>query len=396
MARGDGRIELIRDALRRAHLDALVCSFPSDVLMLSGYWPVIGTAVAVATREGRVIVIAPKDEEELAQRGWGEVRTFSPSSLDQVSTAPERLVDPLHQALKDVKASSGTIAYDGGPFSQPASYAAIHIYGAAMPTLLRQAAPAATFFNARQVMPAMRAIKSSEEVEGIRQAARVAGRAFGEGQRQLQAGLREVEIAVMFREPLSLATSSPQERSDGFTFCMSGPNAAQAYGAYARSRTRRVENGDLVLVHCNSYVDGYWTDITRTYCAGEPDQRQREMFDAVFAAREAALKAIHPGARASAVDGAARRVLQERGFGKQFKHSTGHGVGFGAIDAEALPRLHPRSPDELEPGMVFNLEPAIYIEGYGGVRHCDVVALTAEGAEVLTSFQANLDELAAA
>jgi Xaa-Pro aminopeptidase len=85
--------------------------------------------------------------------------------------------------------------------------------------------------------------------------------------------------------------------------------------------------------------------------------------------------------------------LQSRGFGKEFRHPTGHGVGFGAIDAHALPRLHPKSPDVLEAGMVFNVEPAIYIEGYGGVRHCDLVALTEKGAEVLTPWQAGMESL---
>ena len=92
---------------------------------------------------------------------------------------------------------------------------------------------------------------------------------------------------------------------------------------------------------------------------------------------------------AADVDAAARDVLKMRGFGPQFKHSTGHGVGFSAIDANAKPRLHPKSEDTLEAGMVFNVEPAIYFEGYGGMRHCDMVAVTDSGAEVLTPFQSS-------
>ena len=107
---------------------------------------------------------------------------------------------------------------------------------------------------------------------------------------------------------------------------------------------------------------------------------------AIDEARSAALEAIRPGTQASAVDAAARRVLTEHGFGKEFKHAVGHGVGFAAADPGALPRLHPKSPDELQAGMTFNIEPAIYIEGKGGMRHCDVVACTEDGAEVLTDF----------
>jgi Xaa-Pro aminopeptidase len=174
---------------------------------------------------------------------------------------------------------------------------------------------------------------------------------------------------------------------------MSGANSAQAYRAYARSTAKRVALGELVLVHANSYVDGYWTDVTRTYCLGTPDDRQRAMYDAVFEARRVALDSIRPGVSGQAVDSAARDVLTTRGFGPAFKHATGHGVGFDAIDHNARPRLAPGSNDILQPGMVCNVEPAIYLEGYGGLRHCDMVAVTDTGARVLTPFQANIGEL---
>jgi Xaa-Pro aminopeptidase len=88
-------------------------------------------------------------------------------------------------------------------------------------------------------------------------------------------------------------------------------------------------------------------------------------------------------------------VLTAHGYGEAFKHPTGHGVGFAAIDHDALPRLHPKSPDVLETGMVFNVEPGVYFEGYGGLRHCDMVAVTASGAEVLTPFAASMHDLPA-
>ena len=400
MGRGDDRIQRIRQALRDAHLDALVCSFPSNVLMLSGYWPVVGTSVAVASADGRVIVIVPEDEAQLASRGWAEVRTFSPSSLDQLTTACEQLVEPLRAVLQELKVERGAVAYGDGPVSQPASYSAMHIYGGAIGEVLRAAVPSVLLSDGEQLIHRLRAVKTADEIERIRRACRVAGEAFAEGCRQMTEtaaargdGLREVDVAARFRAPLSTGSRDEQERADGFMFCMSGPNAAKAYGAYARSRTRRIRRGELLLVHCNSYVDGYCSDITRTYVVGEPDPRQRELYAAIFAARDAALQAIRPGARACDVDAAARQVLARHGYGDCFKHSAGHGVGFGAIDANALPRLHPKSPDVLQPGMVFNLEPAIYLEGYGGIRHCDVVALTPHGPEVLTPFQTTVEQL---
>jgi Xaa-Pro aminopeptidase len=122
---------------------------------------------------------------------------------------------------------------------------------------------------------------------------------------------------------------------------------------------------------------------------GAPEQRQLRLYEAVFSARAAALAAIRPGARACEVDRAARDVMRSRDLSDAFKHPTGHGIGFAAIAANALPRIHPRSDEVLETGMVFNIEPAAYFEGWGGLRHCDMVAVTRGGAEVLTSFQAN-------
>jgi Xaa-Pro aminopeptidase len=117
------------------------------------------------------------------------------------------------------------------------------------------------------------------------------------------------------------------------------------------------------------------------------------MFGAVFAARDAALAELRPGVKAAQVDRAARDVLESHGFGPAFKHSAGHGAGFGAVDTAARPRLHPKSEDVLESGMVLKLEPGVYLEQCGGVRKSDMVAITEDGAEILTRFHWSLDEL---
>jgi Xaa-Pro dipeptidase len=118
------------------------------------------------------------------------------------------------------------------------------------------------------------------------------------------------------------------------------------------------------------------------------------MYDAIFAAREAALAAIRPGVAAAEVDAAARGVLTERGFGQYFTHGIGHNVGFSVISMDFPPRLHPASPDRLDVGMTFNIEPSIYISGHGGMRHCDVVTVREDGPEVLTPFQLGVEQLA--
>jgi Xaa-Pro aminopeptidase len=272
----------------------------------------------------------------------------------------------------------------------------MHLYGGRMRSLLDDAPSRSTPEPADEALADLRSRKTEFEIKQLRIACEIAAKGFNCASAQIKIGESEVETATRFRQPLStkLVEFEQLRRADGFAWCMSGPNSALASGAYARSRAKRIDAGDLILIHMNSHADGYWTDVTRTYVIGEPDTRQQKMFDAVSAARQEALGAIRPGVKAADVDAAARNVLKSRGFGPQFKHSTGHGVGFSAVDANARPRLHPKSGDTLEAGMVFNVEPAIYFEGYGGMRHCDMVAVTDSGAELLTPFQCSTDDLA--
>lgn len=390
------RVDRIRNALREHKLDQVVCALPMNVLLLSGYWPVVGTGVAIASADGTIRLLIPEDEEDFAKRGWAnEIRTFKPGSLRELITAAEAIRTPLRELAESFCEEPVRVGFEAQETSEPASYAAIHLYMGTMRHLLEDTFNIAVLAPADAVLADLRARKTEFEIGRTRTACQIARRAFQHGFEQIKVGMTEVEAAAAFREPLStsLVDFPNVGRADGFSWCMSGANSALASGAYARSRGKRIESGDLVLVHCNSYADGYWTDITRTYSLGKLDERGERMYDAVLAARQAALSAIHPGAKAADVDMAARDVLEARGFGPQFKHSTGHGVGFSAISANSVPRLHPKSEDMLEIGMVFNVEPAIYIDGYGGIRHCDMVTVTKAGAELLTPFQCRVDEL---
>ena len=389
MSWNDARIDALRKALAGHDLAAVVCSLPTNVLMLSGYFPVVGTSVAIATADGRVAVLAPEDEERLASRGFAhDVAKFETGSLDRLMSAVEGIEGPLRQTIEALHLTDERMGYEGGQWLEPASYTAMHLYGDSLKGLLRRIAPHVALIDASELLRTLRKVHTQAEIERIRTSCQVAGKAFHNAAAVLAAGLTEGQAAAAFRTPLYVTKPSLLDhgRADGLVSCMSGPNAASAFGAYARSRGRTIERGDSVLVHCNSHVDGYWTDITRTFCIGPPHHRQREMYDAVSAAREAALKAVRPGARAADVDRAARDVMRARGFAKAFKHPTGHGVGFAAIDHNAPPRLHPCSPDVLEEGMVFNIEPGIYLDKQG-MRHCDMVAVTRDGYELLTPFQ---------
>lgn len=378
----------IVSALRTLELDAFFCSLPSHVLLLTGYWPVIGTTVAIFTAARELHLLLPGDEEELAkQSSCAEQTLFQPASLNAITDAQTAIREPLLALFRKLHLERSRVGIDVGQCLQPASYAVMNVYQCGLHELLRSAFPSLQLIPAHEGLEELKSTKTAWELEKIRTAAQVAGTAFEAGGRNVRPGIREPELASSFHcaydsTPLAMQT----QRSYGAFFCMSGPNAAKADAAFAQTRQRTIEPGDLVMIHCNSYADGFWTDITRTYTAGNADAKQEDMRSAIMEAWQAALNAVAPGVKAKDVDCAARSVLQHRGFGKQFKHATGHGVGFAAANHNAIPRIHPQSPDVLAAGMTFNIEPAIYFEGYGGMRHCDMVAVTDTGAEVLTDF----------
>lgn len=394
MVRDEDRVDRIVRVVSENNWDALVCTLPSNVLLLSGYWPVIGSAIAVFSREKAVAVLAPEDERELAEQGWAdEVRTFEGGSLHDLKTTAEKAGDALEQVKSRLGLGTvSVIGYEASTSFDPSTYASTFYYGTAIRTVLEAAFPSVALADAAGCLARLRSVMTDRELHLIRRACAISREAFLSTAASLKAGIQEVEIAALLRSNL-LRCDDGKERCDGFAYCMSGPNSAQAYAAFQRTRSRTIEEGDFVLLHCNSYCGGFWTDITRTFLIGRPGAQKRAIVEAVLEASREALGAIRPGVRTAAVDEAARAVLNRRGYGEAFKHATGHGVGYAAIDHNALPRIHPLSDEILEPGMVFNIEPAVYVRGLGGMRQCNMVAVTHEGFELLTGFQNNVGDL---
>jgi Xaa-Pro aminopeptidase len=270
---------------------------------------------------------------------------------------------------------------------QPSSYAASNQFRSSLPGLLRELHPDSTYIACDDLLESMKAVKTVKELELMQKASDVAAAGFAMAETCIQPGLREIEIAAAVQAAFEVSPQAKSlQRSYGYFFCMSGPNSATAAAAYARTRQRVIEQGDLVMIHANTCADGYWTDVTRTYTAGVPSERQNDLRIAIDEARKASLCAIRPGVAGSDVDRAARSVMESHGLGEAFKHAAGHGIGFAAANPNGRPRIHPLSPDILDAGMTFNIEPAAYFDGYGGMRHCDVIAVTADGAKVMADF----------
>jgi Xaa-Pro aminopeptidase len=378
-------------AIASAGLASLACALPTNVLLLSGYWPVVGTSIAIAGGNGRVVLVVPEDERYLARKGWADtVLTFKPASLDALFSLSTAVSGPLEEAMTILDSGVGLVGYEAAAWNEPMSYIAINLYGERIREMVSKIPICGQAIAADELLMQMRTVQTHEVIKTIEAACALAGAMFEAAPSHLLCHRSEIDAAAQLQAMLS---DPDADRSQGHVSVMSGSRSAEAYGSFARSTAKHLSCNELVLVHCNSTVGGFWTDITRTFIMREPNKRQSKMYQAVFLARDAALDRIKPGAKAADVDLAARKVIESAGYGNQFRHSTGHGVAFSATDHNARPRVHPKSPDILEEGMVFNVEPAIYVEDVDGLRHCDMVEVTADGARVLTPFRSRLEQL---
>ncbi len=221
----------------------------------------------------------------------------------------------------------------------------------------------------------LRMIKSAEEIEAIRRSVETNSRAFDLASRHLQPGTTENDFAAEIEYRMrKLGAEGPAFE----TIVAAGARSALPH---ASPTAARMKPRDLVMVDMGAMERGYASDMTRMFYIGAPGPRVRRYYAAVLRAQQAAIAAVRPGVRASAVDRAARSVLQEAGLAKAFIHSTGHGLG---LEIHEPPRLGRGESLLLEPGMTITIEPGIYIEGWGGIRIEDTVVVTADGCEVLT------------
>jgi len=244
---------------------------------------------------------------------------------------------------------------------------------------------ALTWTSTERVVEQPRLVKDASEIATLRDAAArltgVAESAF----RSIRAGVTEREVAGSIEMAMRAAG---YERLAFDTIVASGPNAALPH---YRAGTRILKPGDLVVLDFGGVLDGYCSDLTRTVSVGAPTPDALRLHAAVRDAQRAAMEAVKPGVPATSVDGAARGLLESRGLGNAFGHGTGHGLGLDIHEEPRVgpPRSHSASV-QLEPGMVFTIEPGAYLPGMGGVRIEDDVLVTGDGCEVLTSVPREL------
>ena len=220
----------------------------------------------------------------------------------------------------------------------------------------------------------LRRIKSAAELDKLARACAITDAVTDEVMQQIREGQTELAIAVSIGAAIAAHGATPSFE----TLVQSGPNSAVPHH---RPSARALKAGDLLLLDFGAAVDGYRADTTRMAVAGEPTARQVEIHRLVLEAHDAAIATVRAGVTTGAVDAAARKVITDAGLGEHFFHRIGHGLG---LEAHEDPSLDPGSDMVLEAGMVFTVEPGIYIPTWGGVRIEDDVVVETAGCRVLT------------
>ncbi len=228
---------------------------------------------------------------------------------------------------------------------------------------LRVALPGYNVVDAGPFIGEERLAKDRAELDAIRAACRRTLEVMASVPKIARAGMTELELA----------------REIGGGIVQFGENAAIPHGGPSG---RKLAKGDVILVDTGHTVDGYWSDLTRTFVFGRRTREFTKVYKVVEKAQKAGIRAVKPGATCQSVDAAARKVIEDAGYGEYFIHRTGHGLG---LDIHEPPYLVKGNKTKLRPGMVVTIEPGIYLPGRFGVRIEDDITVTKTGRKVLSS-----------
>jgi Xaa-Pro aminopeptidase len=378
---------------RGADFHAIICRLPQNVVMLTGYQPILGNSFCIVTlnNAGQVEfrLAVPKDEEDLVPQGVAlEVKTFSEETMDSIGNTIQSVHGPLAELLRSANLNeNAVIGYEGGYSPIATSYTQVGIPGPATLDLLHQLFLGGYLRDVTPMLDVLASIKTEEELSAIRRCEEVGQQGFHAARNAIRVGATEADVAAATYAALVTAgyAAPGAHHVLPHVHVMAGPRAALAYRAFNLTSNAAINQGDTVTVQMEIGINGYWAELTRTFFTGSISDEWRKAHSACVAAQDAALKEIRDGASARSADGAARNVMQQAGFGSAFKHGLGHGFGFQAINHAAAPVLHPASNATLRSGMVHNMEPAVYLDGKGGIRLNDNVAVRVDGNEVLSA-----------
>lgn len=233
---------------------------------------------------------------------------------------------------------------------------------------MQSALPAALFKAGGTVLAGLMRCKSYGELELMRKAGMIADRALAAGLSAIKDGATEIQVAAALKSEMSRLGGVPT-----FAIVATGANGAEPHHESDDTPIRR---GDVIILDFGCDFGGYQSDITRTVAFGHADPDAVAVYDIVLRAHKAARQAIRPGATAGSIDEAARKVIEHAGYGEQFMHRTGHGIG---MKVHEEPFIIAGSEVQVEPGHCFSIEPGIYLPGRFGIRIENIVSVSDNG-----------------
>jgi Xaa-Pro aminopeptidase len=343
------RLAKLRQALPQHDLDAILISQPENRRYLSGF---TGSA-------GWLIISAERAILSTDFRYFEQVARQSPDfELAKIKT---KFPDLLPEIL------SGLGAKRLGFESQHLTVDELYT--------LSQAAGDVDLVPLKDTVETLRAIKDGGEIDALRRSAALTDEAFAHLLDVIRPGMTELQAAWEIESAMRTGGASKVAFD---LIVAAGPNGALPH---ARPGDHPIQPGEPVVVDIGCVVDGYCSDMTRTFCLGEPSDKYLEVWETVLQAQQAAKEAIRAGVSGVQADAAARDVIVEAGYGENFGHGLGHGVGLAVHEGPRAGRL---SKDILEAGMSLTVEPGIYLPGEFGVRLEDLVIIDGAGIEILS------------
>ena len=341
------RIAQLREAMSKIGADAFLISQPESRRYLSGFTghdqPPVDSAGYLLITDTEAILLTDSRTTEQAEKE---------ASYYDVRRIDDRLSNTLAQLLPQLRVSS---------FGFEGNHLPFRLYEE-----VKAAADDASLVPTYDVVDHIRAVKGPVELEAIRDAVTMADAAFAHLLGVVTAGMTEKELAWEIESFLR------RSGSEGVAFdpiVASGPNASMPHHVPG---DRPLQAGEPVIIDWGARVRGYCSDITRTIVLGEADEQFKRLYNVVLEAQTKAEARIRAGMPGSKADTIGRKVIAGAGFGDNFGHSLGHGVGLAIHES---PRLGRTSQDMLEDGMVFSVEPGVYLPGWGGIRIEDLVTL---------------------
>ena len=356
------RLEKARRIMAENKLDALFLEGGMNLQYFTqvNWWRSERTFGAVFSQKREPVWVCPAFErqraEELIPKGQ-EIRTW------EEHESPYALIGGV---MKDLGASTGKLG------TAP-DLRAFEIHG------LRRTLTGTEIVDGAPVTEGCRGVKTAKEIAYMDLANRITKLAYREGFKTLREGMTARDLAM------AIAGATQKLGSQGGGGPQFGPNTAFPHGSQV---VRNLQSGDAVLVDGGCSIEGYRSDVTRTVVFGTPTDKQKKVWDIVRKAQKAALAAAKPGATCESVDRAARKVVEDAGFGpgyKYFAHRLGHGIG---MEGHEYPYLVKGNTLKIVPGMTFSNEPGIYIYGEFGIRTEDCMVVTESGARHLGGLEA--------